>query len=256
MNKRIIYGVLLLLISGTSCSKIEDPVLVEKQVNRETLIAVSHPVYGVDSLYYKNNLLTQISGYKYKGSNLLPDISYKVVQNTGKIEISSKNAASSEVNTFYFKDSLLTEISGPGSNLKAYFHYKDGMLSYFTYSGYDYEKNACAGTAKDSLRVFYDTEGKNISELKWYRKDDAGKPYDLVYSTLYTFDEKLSPYKSSVYSLARKWKGADDIIVYFNTNNIVTTGSHMFYYTYNENMHPVSMEFAVYGKTDFYYIPD
>jgi hypothetical protein len=254
MKIKLVPGIFLLLFSVMSCTKIEDPVIVEEILNPEKLVAVSHPVYGIDSLFYKNNFLSSISGYKYKGSRLIPGIRYNVVRNGDNIEISNQSMED-VVNTFYFKDSLLTEISGRENNLKAYFHYQEGKLLYFTYSGYDYVNNTPAGSSRDSLTVSYDVAGKNISELKWYRKDETLRSYELVYSTVYTFDDNLSPYKRSVYSLAKKWQGPDDIIVYFNSNNIVSTGSHMFYYVYDQNRYPVSVEFAVYGKTNFHYTP-
>lgn len=247
---------LFLLMILPACSKIEDQMSPDIIPGDADLIAVKHSEYSVDSIFYSNNVVTGIHRYRYVNGVPLLETDYRISYPDDVVQISSSQTGKPEVvNSLLMVNGLVAEITAPENYLRASFQYDQGKLSYFLYKRYLSVSQMDDSPAEDtdSISVRYDNAGSNISEIFWYAKSYPDKEYRLLYNTSYTFDTKKNPYNNSWYFLARYWKGPDDIIGFFNQNNILSIGSFPMAYNYDENEYPISLDISSYGRTSFYY---
>lgn len=246
-----LFSIILLtgFILATGCSKEEDPVLLpDVSYDEQKLILVSHPVYGSDSIFYSNDLINEISRYKTINGLLKPVMNYALSYSDNSIHLNSLQPGF-ESFKILMKDSKPSMITESVSLPDVSFVYENSRLKYFLYKWKSNNENQ---VSTDSLIVTYDKAGENIIELDRYAVSDQAAP-ELLYSTTYKFDDKINPFSSSTYVLAKYWKSPDDIIAYFNSNNIISIDSHNFSYSYDQNNYPVYQEIGIYGRTSFYY---
>lgn len=249
-------SILFLLITITACSKSEDEFYPDIAPGEVDLVAVKHAGYSVDSIFYINNVVTGIRKFRYVDSIPKPEISYRLTHSEELIKIFASQSGKPEaVNSIVLVNGLISEITAPENNLKATFHYDQGRLSYFLYKRYrnSLQKANNFVEATDSISVEYSKSGTNITGIHWYARSYTQRAYQLLYNTSFKFDTKRNPYYNSWYFLALNWKGPDDVIGFFNQNNILSIGSFPMSYNYDENEYPVCLDISTYGRTTFYY---
>jgi hypothetical protein len=243
----IILPICFILTAG--CSKEEDPVISpEVSYNEQKLVLVSHPVFGGDSIFYSNDLISEIARYKIVNGVLKPVMNYTLSYNDNSIRLSSIQP---EFGSFsiIMKDLQPSLITGSASLPDVSFVYERNRLKFFIYKWKSYDGQI----ATDSMAVTYDNAGENIIKLERYVISDPSGSAKLLYSTSYRFDDKRNPFKASTYAFTEYWKSPDDVITYFNSNNIISIDSHRFSYSYDQNNYPVYQEISTYGRTSFYY---
>jgi hypothetical protein len=250
---------LSVIISG--CSKEETETNVDPMniyvPGQEILHAVTHSIYGTDSISYNHDQITGINRYKYSGGSPIVTMSYHFTYDSNQVKVMfSQDGREEEQYSFVFSGNELTKVLGPDNEVVASFFYNSGRLAYFLYHrNYYYRDYSLVhdDVATDSISVVYDKSQMNINELRWFgNHQNPADSFELLYTCTYTHDDKYNPYSLSMYSLARNWKG-DDIISYFNRNNIVNIGTHNLSYRYNEYGYPVYSDNSTYGRTSFYY---
>lgn len=249
-----------LIFSG--CTKDDSEAVIDQPdqvfMNTEILSAVTHSIYGTDSIIYSDDQITGILRYRYSAGSPFVSMSYRINYEPERATIRFKEGGRDEEQfTFVFEGSELKQVRGANDELVTSFHYNSGRLSYILYHrNYFYLNYSLTHNeiATDSVTVKYDQAGININELFWYGRSQSGNLFELIYSCTYTHDNKNNPYQGSMYALARTWKG-EDVISYFNRNNILNIGSHNLSYRYNDNGYPVYSDNNTYGRTSFYYHP-
>ncbi|HLN21791.1 MAG TPA: hypothetical protein VK213_11920 [Bacteroidales bacterium] len=247
------YALLIATISGIlsfSCSKDEDYLFPDTIMNEMELKAVNHSVYGTDSIIYTDNKVSNIRSYKIQNGAILLDISYRFEYADDEITIHAiRRGFDEDIYTLSFSESGIKTIRSSSGTIDITFYYNEKRQPvYFLYHRMSSSKNIMV----DSISVAYDEKQSNITGMTWYRKA-AGVPDESVFSFAYTHDDKRNPYSGSVYYLACAWQGPDEIISYFNRNNITSIGKHRLTYGYDSNNYPVFMDVNMFGRTTFFY---
>lgn len=238
-------------ITIAGCTKEEDPGTIQKSNSGQRLIAVSHAVYGTDSITYENDRITKISIYKNINGYIRLFSRYRLNYENDRITVYSiKGTTETEYISINTSQDRITSISGIDGQLNARFVYDEDKLAYYVYNRYDIYTLKKA--SRDSVSVSYDQTGSNISALNWYSYNYMSKS-EALYQSEYSYDDKKSPYSNSIYFLVKNWQGPDEVISYFNQNNIILLNSHNFIYYYDKNEYPVCQDISVYGRTNFYY---
>lgn len=251
MKQILFITALIAGLTMSACTKTEDPEIAPKAPAEQRLIAVSHAVYGTDSITYSNDRISLISMYKNVNGYLRLENRYRLDYGTDQIKVYNvRGTTETECISIRMSQDRITSISGLDGQLNAYFVYNGDKLKYFVYNRYDIY--ALRTASKDSVYVSHDKAGSNISTLNWYSHNYISN-FETTYQSEYSFDDKKSPYCNSIYFLIKNWQGPDDVISYFNQNNIVLLNSHNFTYYYDENEYPVFQDISVYGRTSFYY---
>lgn len=256
MKNLIIITVLIfsMISLNSACTKDEVSLIPDLQFDRN-LTVVSHSTYGVDSIFYQDDELKNILVYKSESGKLQLKNKYQLDYSPEEIRVCFQTSAGADFYSFIFHDSKLMQIRKSNGALQASFYYDSDNLRYFLYYESTYNKNmsAISNIAIDSVLVNYDKTGKNIIGTKWYSNRSSKNTYELQHTSNYTYDDMNNPYKNSPYALVVNWHGFDDILSYFNTNNILSVGAHAWTYSYNESFYPVYLDISVYGRTRFLY---
>jgi hypothetical protein len=251
--------ILILALSLNSCTKDDqdsfDDMIQSKNIYE--LAVVTHPSYNVDSIFYENDKILKYRMYKMDEGGLCFDRQYRFDYENDGLKIYTQKAGCIEnLNTFYYEDSKISHINDENGKVRARFFYEGDKLVYFLYYESPYNEAVCYSlecAVTDSISVKYDTEGVNIAEFSWYGRRNTDYPFYFKFKHEYSFDKMKNPFNNSTYYLAHNWDRFDDLVRYFNTNNIVGLGTHSITYNYNEGQYPVSSFNNTLGTTYFYY---
>ena len=250
VNCLIIIVFSIISICFSSCTKDNtDETGIPNQSDFKLTLVKYAKYDDTDSIFYSNNKVSIIKQYGSSTSTSYNQYRFEYINSEVKIYERDFNSGvgstESLIRTMIFKDLKLSQIKNSEGIVYANYVYDANKLKYVIVD------------SDDSLAVRYDTEGKNITEMKWYDYNPDTKEYSLVETFTYIFDNKNNPYKNYIYYPFYLYDDEENSLDYFNTNNILSTiyptSTINRTYSYNENGYPDYVDRGTDGRIYFEY---
>lgn len=257
--KKISFYFFLILMSGFidfSCKKSETNSLDANNLVGCKLISISYTNW-IDSIKYVDNKIVEVGGYEKKRLYMgaITKIKFEYLNNEIKVY---NNTYLEQI--ISFKDSKISQIKGRTGDIYASYYYTENKLKYIMLGDLKGER--------DSMAIKYDSNGKNIIEMKNFSYNTKLKTYRLNGVYKYEFDDKINPLSKSIYFINEMYEEYELSLDYFNTNNITLITSvvsdigwgdnsaSLSSYTYNDKGLPVNRELIdgnYFERTDYSY---
>ena len=248
VNCLIIIVFSIISICFSSCTKDNtDETGIPNQSDFKLTLVKYAKYDDTDSIFYSNNKVSVIKKCDLKDIGHFTQYRFEyIIMKSKYIKLLFLGMFRRKFyRTMIFKDLKLSQIKNSEGIVYANYVYDANKLKYVIVD------------SDDSLAVRYDTEGKNITEMKWYDYNPDTKEYSLVETFTYIFDNKNNPYKNYIYYPFYLYDDEENSLDYFNTNNILSTiyptSTINRTYSYNENGYPDYVDRGTDGRIYFEY---
>ena len=251
--KKILFLSLLTIatLTMTNCEKQDE----SETGNKYMPIVITWAKYNqIDSLFYSNEKVSEIKVYRRNSETNLYSLSssYRMDYSGSQLLIYrfrndyELGWVENLYRRFIFEENRLSEIRNEEGRLYANYNYEGGLLKYFRY--FNSEE-----AVSDSLIVKYDSNGDNISELKWFKYNSETSLFSLINTFNYLHDTKNNPYEGLIYHPIFYWDEEELSLDSFNSNNITTVGSYNRTYGYNNDGYPEYVDLGEDSRVYFEY---
>jgi hypothetical protein len=225
------------------------------------LSEINEPYYNILLLYNDNKLTNEIHDRRIDSEISRNVVIYLYSDSIVKINIDGGHGKTDLLlRILKYDDKKIIEIDNYIS-----YPFVDTVYVYkqkFFYSGdlLDYSILENNTALDDSISFKYDTQGKNISEVEFFKQDSLEIKYNFIMKSTYTFDDKINPLKNSLHCFAPNFLHNSvgnynySYEEYFNENNITSiSGGYTMIsggktiITYKYNIHGLPKEYTIYG---------